>query len=126
MSAKTILKPYRILAAADMSVDIVGPITAIQMTDNIAYQFIFTGAPVGTFNIQVSLDYEPGRSPNSEPANAGHWDNLTITPAMVAAGTDGSIFADLNQLGSAYIRATYTATSGTGSLDIWVTGKSVS
>ena len=126
MSAKTFIKPFKVLTAGDMSQSsLTSAITAVQMVDNISYQFVFTGTPTGTFTIEVSADYEPGRSPNSEPANPGHWDTLPITPALLALGTDGSIFVDLNQMGAPYIRAVYSRTSGTGSVDIFITAKAL-
>lgn len=126
MAAKTFLKPFKVLSSGDMSQDsLTSEITSVQGVDNIAYQFIFTGNPIGVFTIEVSADYAPGTGPNSAPANPGHWDPLPITPAMVAAGTDGSVFVDLNQMGCPYIRAVYTRTSGSGSLDMIITAKAI-
>jgi len=126
MAAKTFIKPFKVLASGDMSqTSLTSEITSIQGVDNIAYQFVFTGTPTGTFTIEVSADYAPGTGPNSEPANSGHWDTLPITPALVAVGADGSVFVDLNQMGAPYIRAVYTKTSGTGSLNIFITAKAI-
>jgi hypothetical protein len=126
MSAKTILKSFKIMSAGDMSQATLTSIpTEITILDDISFQFNFTGTPTGTFNIQVSADYEPGRAPNMEPANAGNWVNLPFSPALSAGGSAGSVFVDIVQTGASYIRATYTKTSGTGSLDILVTGKAI-
>lgn len=125
MAAKSFIKPYKILSAGDMSADIVSSITAIQLLDNIGYQINFTGAPVGTFSVEVSMDYEPGRAPNWEPANAGNWITIPLTTAVVAAGAGNSAFIDLNQLSAPYVRLRYTFSSGTGSLDVFVTAKAV-
>ena len=126
MSAKTFIKPFKVLSSGDMSqASLTSAITAVQMVDNISYQFVFTGTPTGTFTIQVSADYAPGTGPNSEPINPGHWDTLPITPALLALGTDGSIFVDLNQMGCPWIRAVYTKTSGTGTVDMFITAKAI-
>lgn len=100
-------------------------ITAVQMVDNVAYQIDFTGAPVGTFSVQVSINYEPGRGPNSEPANPGTWVDLTLDPAIIASGSPDTAFIDINQTGSAYIRLVYTRTSGSGTLNAMITAKAV-
>jgi hypothetical protein len=126
MAAKTFIKPYKVLSSGDMSQSsLTSSITSIQGVDNVVYQFIFTGTPTGVFTIEVSTDYAPGVGPNSEPANPGHWVTLPVTPALVASGTDGSVFVDLNQMGSPYIRAVYTRTSGTGVLNIIITAKAI-
>lgn len=126
MSAKTFIKPYKIVTDGDMSASITSPVTAVQMVDNIAYQLNFTGAPVGTFSFQVSMDYEPGVGPNSEPRNPGTWITLPVTPAIVASGAPDSAFVDLNQQGTSYVRVVYNRTSGTGTLQVFVTAKSLS
>ena len=126
MAAKTFIKPFKVLHNGDMSQSsLTSAITSVQGVDNIAYQFIFTGTPTGTFTIEVSADYAPGVGPNSAPINAGHWDTLPVTPAMVAAGGDGSVFLDLNQMGCPYIRVKYTRTSGAGVLDVIITAKAI-
>lgn len=109
-----------------MSGSLVSAITAVQTVDNVAYQFNWTGAPVGIFTVEVSMDYEPGRGPNSEPLNPGNWITLPITPSIVASGTPDVAFVDINQTGTSYIRARYTRTSGTGTANIFVTAKSES
>lgn len=126
MAAKTFIKPFNVLLNGDMSqASLTSAITAIQLVDNIAYQMVWTGAPVGTFAFQVSQDYEPGKGPNSEPANPGNWITLPVTPAIIASGSPDIAFVDLNQMGASYCRVVYTKTSGTGTLNIFVTAKAI-
>lgn len=127
MSAKTFIKPFNVLLNGDMSqTTLTSAITATQMVDNIGYQINFTGAPVGTFAFQISQDYEPGRSPNSEPLNAGNWVTIPVSPSIVASGSADSAYVDLNQMSAPYVRVVYTKTSGTGTLNVFVTAKSLS
>ncbi len=100
-------------------------ITATQMVDNIGYQLTWTGSPTGTFAFQISQNYEPGRSPNSEPANAGDWVTLTVSPAITASGSPDTAYVDLNQMSAPYCRVVYTRASGTGTLNIFVTAKAI-
>jgi len=126
MSAKTFIKPFKVLSAGDMSqATLTSAVTATQLVDNIGYQINFTGAPVGIFAVQISQDYEPGRSPNSEPVNAGNWISVPLSPAITAAGSPDSAYIDLNQMSAPYVRIVYTRTSGTGVLNIYVTAKAI-
>lgn len=99
--------------------------TNIQGTDNCGYQVNFTGAPVGTFGIQISQDYQPGTSPNSPPANPGNWISLPLNPAITASGSPDIAYIDLNQMSAPWIRLVYTAISGTGTLNAFVTSKAI-
>lgn len=126
MAAKSFLKPYKVVSAGDMSTaSITSPVTAIQTIDNIGYQLNWTGTPTGTFNIQVSMDYEPGKSPDDKPFNAGTWTTVTLTVPVVASGSADNAYVDLDQLSAPYIRVVYTRTSGSGSLNAFVTGKAI-
>lgn len=109
-----------------MSANILSAVTSIAHLDNVGLQFNFTGAPVGTFNIQVSADYQEDAQGNVQ--NAGNWVTL-VPPALssvpVAAGAPDSIYIDLNQLSSAWIRVQYAFTSGSGTLNAFLTAKMV-
>lgn len=92
-------------------------VTCIAFLDNIGIQLNFTGAPVGAFDIQVSIDYD------KDKGIPGTWLSLPLTPAPSAAGAPGSIYLDLNQLSAPFIRVVYTKTSGTGTLNSFISGK---
>lgn len=94
--------------AGDMSANITGTTIDISMIEHVAHQIIWSGtSPVGTITIQGSLD-----SSNFS----------TISTTAVAANT-GSVLTNIPSVGYPYIRATYTATSGVGTLNITVSGK---
>lgn len=96
-------------------------VTNIQFLDNIGYQFNFTGTPTGTFVIQVSADYAQDNQGNV--TNVGNWIPISFTSPPVASGSPGTIYIDLNELSAPWIQAVYTKTSGTGTLNAYVTGK---
>lgn len=116
---KNFLAPYHAITAGDMSGNItqLTP-TNIQFMDNVAIQLNFTGTPTGSFSIQGSLDYNP-------VTGAGNWVALTLTPSPGASGAAASILIDMNQLSFPWIRVVYTASSGSGILDAWISGKMV-
>src|SRR6185503_13444384 len=84
--------------------------------DNITFQAQWTGNPMGTFAVQVSLDYNPGNPQNGGapggPANAGTWitlpclDESANPPA--ASGAAGQIIFELNQISQPWVRLQYT------------------
>lgn len=97
--------------------------TNIEFMDNIGVQLNFTTSnAVGTFNVQVSMDYN---QINGVVVNAGNWVNLALSPSPVAASANNQIYIDLNQLSAPWIRTIYTAGSGTGLLDGFICGKEI-
>lgn len=126
MSAKTILRPYQVLSAGDMSTSITSAPTNVQMIDNAGYSLSWSGTPVGAFSFQCSADYTPGTFPSDYPVNAGTWTTMTLSANITASGSPDNAYVDLTLLSAPWIRVVYTRTSGSGSLSIWVTGKSES
>lgn len=104
-----------------MGGDVTSSVTNIQFLDNIAYQVNFTGTPVGTFSVEVSVDHAQDSQGNVTVT--GTWNALTLSPTPAASGAAGSAYIDLNQLSAAYVRIKYTRTSGTGTLNGYITGK---
>lgn len=125
MAQKQRIRSYKISSAVSLATSVTSSPTNIEGVDNVGYQINFTGTPTGTFTVEVSADYQPGTSPHEEPINAGNWIALPISPAVTASGAAGSAYIDLNQLSAPWIRIVYTRTSGTGSLDVYVTAKGI-
>jgi hypothetical protein len=109
---KNILKSYQNITSGDMTTTLTSPSTNIQWQDNIGIQFNFTGTPTGNFFVDVSVD-------------AVNWIPLTFSTSPVASGSAGSIYLDLNQLSSPNIRVRYVPTSGSGTLNSFITAKEV-
>lgn len=100
--------------------------TNIKYRDSVAIQLQWTGSPTGTFQVEGSLDYNPGLTQTDGGANPGQWTPLTLTPAPVATGASGGlILLNLNQLAFPWIRVQYTNSAGTGTLTGYISAKSL-
>lgn len=111
MSArKNNLVTYTTLNGGDMTGNLTSAVTDIRWLDNIVFYFSFSGTPTGTFAIEVSPDNVT-------------WYDLALVPSIAATGSGGTHRVSLRQLPDPYIRAKYTATSGTGSLTVLIAGK---
>lgn len=119
---KNILSPVHLIVDGDLSGDLTSNAVHIQYIDNVSIQFVFTGNAVGDFAVEASLDHTEQQG---YVVNAGNWVALPLSPAPVAAGVAGDISIDINQLSAPYIRLTYTSTSGTGTVQAYVSGKAV-
>lgn len=122
MSRKNTLQPIKFVSAGDMSGTITSKAIGIQFLDNIALQFNFTGTPTGTFSVQGSLDHAEYFGTVTK---AGTWNEVTLDPVPAAAGAAGSILINMDQLAFPFLRVVYTAASGTGSLDAYITAKMI-
>lgn len=121
---KLTLKQFQTITSGDMSqASLTSRVTNIQRLDNIGIQLNFTGAPVGTFAVQVSADYNQDTEGNV--TNAGHWVPISLSPSPAASGSAASIYIDLAELSAPWIRVVYTKTSGTGVLNSYITGKMI-
>ncbi len=88
-------------------------------------QFTFTGAPVGSFKIEVSGDISNDYSEVAAAtyADVTRWDPYPdSTVAISAAGT--IVYDIVGEFNAAFIKFTYTRTSGTGSMYGTITKKS--
>lgn len=116
---KSNLLPSKILSAADLSAaTVTSPVSAVNLQDNLLYQAIITGSPVGTLDVQFSSDYNP------KTTNAGTWISLGSTYQATVNGA-GNGMIEINQAPAHYVRVLYTKTSGTGNMDLYVSGKQV-
>jgi hypothetical protein len=124
MSRKNNLRAFQNIVNGDMSqASITSAVTDIQFLDNIGFQFNFTGTPVGTFSIEVSIDY--AQDFNGNVLNAGNWVPVNLMPVPVASGAAGSVYVDLHLVSFPWIRAVYTRTSGSGTLNGFISAKMI-
>ena len=122
MSRKNNLRQFPSIVNGDMSLaSITSAVTNIQFLDNISIQLNFSGSPTGTFAIQVSVDYV--QDDNGNVVTPGNWVAISLPSTPVASGSPGSIVIDLNQLATPWIRVVYTKSSGTGTLNSFISGK---
>lgn len=119
---KSNLRQYRTITDGNMgSATLTSLVTNIQRLDNIGIQINFAGTPTGTFDVQVSADYAQDEFGNV--TNVGNWISLDLTPSPAASGSASQIYIDIAGLSAPWIRVKYTRTSGTGTLNTYVTGK---
>lgn len=121
--AYNLLAPYKFVEAVSMGASITSSAQEVKLQDNVGLQLNWTGSPVGTFSVQVSMDHLQDNLGNI--LVAGNWVTLTLSAAIAAAGSADSAYIDLNQISAPYVRLVYTRTSGTGSLDAFIVAKGV-
>ncbi len=122
-STKRVLEKAQLLTAEDMSVDITSPVFICRFLDNVGIQLDWTGAPVGTFAVQTSTDHEEDNQGNVSVA--GNWITIPLSATITASGSPDDAKIAINQIDGAYLRLVYTATSGTGSLNMFINGKEI-
>ena len=86
--------------------------TNIQYMDRVGVQLSWTGTPTGDFTVEVSNDKVV-------------WNELTLSVAITAAGSADDAFIDA-ETAARFFRVVYTRTSGTGTLQAHIAGKSIS
>lgn len=118
-----LLLPVHAVTNGSMASSIISTVVEIKNQDNIGVQIQWTGVPVGTFSVQVSMNFF--EDINGNIVNPGTWISLPLSPAIAAAGSADSAYVDLNQLSAPYVRVVYTRTSGTGTLNVMINGKGV-
>lgn len=130
---KNNLLKFQSVTNGDMSTSsITSAVTNIQHLDDIGYQFNWSGAPVGRISIQVSIDY--AQDFNGNVSNPGNWVPLVftywngtafVTDTAIPTSVGSPVYLDLALLSSPWIRAVYTRTSGTGTLNAYISAKEV-
>lgn len=111
------LRPIPIITNGDMSTASLTSLPVpIQYEDNIGMQFVWTGAPVGTFAVQVSLDQV-------------NWSTLPpdafVGTYPIPGTTTSPGYLDISLLSAAYIRVVYTRSSGSGTLNVLCVAKGI-
>jgi hypothetical protein len=137
-STKRFLKQFKVITAGAMASTntLTSAVTDITGLDNVGFQFDWTGSPTGTFQIQVSANYNQNDASNGSPTlNAGTWvpvvvtywnGSAYVTSTTIPTSVGSPIYVDCTQLSAPYIRCTYTNISSSGTLtSAIVTGKSI-
>lgn len=106
----------KIITSCDMSTTSCGSLAIdAKYLDNVSVQAIFTGSPVGALSVQVSNDTTTAQ------ANVGTWTDYSGMAYTISAA--GDIVFNMSNVGSRWIRLVYYKTSGTGTLNAYVSGK---
>lgn len=120
---KNTLLKYQTLTSGSMAGNLTSAVTNIQFLDNICMQMNWTTADaVGTFNVQGSADY--AQDDYGNVTTTGNWVSIPAL-ATAAGGASGNALLDMQQLSFPWIRVTYTRTSGSGTANIFISGKQI-
>lgn len=122
MSSRPYLKPFQVITNGSMATSLTSTVTSIGQISQIGYTISWTGAPVGSFDIQVCNNAQFNSS-GAYISGSGSWVSLPLTPAISAAGTADSGYADVIPTSAAFMRLAFTRVSGTGTLNAFVSGK---
>lgn len=121
---------FPIINAGNMATSLTSSVTSIKYLDDVGIQFTWSGAPVGTFSIQVSANYLQDDNGNVRvtgnwvPLTLTYWNGTTwVTDTSIPSSVGSPIYVDLALLSAPWIRAVYTRTSGTGTLTATLTAK---
>lgn len=121
---KNSLPSFQIVLNASMTTTVTSSVVNIEYLDNIGLQANLTGASSanGTLVPQVSIDYSQDN--NGNVLNAGNWVDLPTTAQQpIVAGSPAQTYFNLTELSSPWLRLQYRPTSGTGTLNAFVTAK---
>lgn len=117
-----------VITNGNMATNLQSLITVIPQLSMMSYGISWSGSsPIGTISVQVSNDYFVGA--NGKPSNPGTWTTITFNQNGAAVtqfsvnGNTGTGFLDIDQMGAYAIQLLYTASSGTGLLQVIFNGK---
>lgn len=121
MSTRPIIKPFPVFSSSSMATSLTSPATIISNLSGVGYDIAWTGAPVGTFSVQISNTVT--LNAQGAVATAGSWTTLTLSSSIAAAGSADNAFINLAGVEAYAIRLVYTRSSGTGTLNATISGK---
>jgi hypothetical protein len=102
--------------------------SSIQFVDDIGIELVWTGSPVGNFQVQVSADYDPNQEIAGSwiPLLFTYWNGtLFVTSYSIPTSLASPYYIDIPLTSAPWIRVQYTNTSGTGTLNSFLTAKAV-
>jgi hypothetical protein len=113
MGSKRTLDYSELIVDGDMSATLTSDSTDILNIDRVSYNLSFTTSDaVGTFSVEVSND-------NST------WVTVALDTGVTAASADDEALIDV-ETAARYIRLKYARSSGSGTLQAHIVGKSIS
>lgn len=114
---KLSMPPSIILNAQSLGASFNGTPIYVANADSLVLQINYTGAPVGSLEVQESLDYNPQLA-------TGNFATVTPLTQAIPAAVSPIIIETSAGMGG-YLRFVYTRTSGTGSITIYMSRKRV-
>lgn len=107
--SKKVLTSFALLSNQSMSTSFQSQSTNTQFLDRICYAADWSGSAVGSLIVQGSVDNV-------------HFSNLDMNPIVMNNASDSAVL-DIQTTSIPYVRLSYTATSGAGSLNAFISGK---
>lgn len=122
MSSRPQFNPYPVIVNGSMAGNITSAVTVIQKLSLVSYAVSWTGtSPVGSMDVQVSNDY--AQNVDGSVANAGNWSSIPLSSTPSISGNSNNGFIDIDANAGYAIRIVYTRVSGTGTMNVIVSGK---
>lgn len=123
MSSRPILSPYSVITNASMATSLTSIVTVIQNLSMVSYEVVWSAGstPVGTISVQVSNDYS--QYADGSANNPGNWSDLPLSTTPGITGNTGVGYIDIDANAGYALRLVYTRTSGSGTLNVIVSGK---
>jgi hypothetical protein len=104
-----------------MTAQVISAVTIIQNLSQIGYDISWTGAPTGTFSVQVSNTYTQNGAGIVQ--NPGNWTTLTLSTVPAATGSPGNGYIDIDAMSAYAIRLVWNPTGGAGTLNATICAK---
>ena len=125
-STKNVLSTYQIVTAGSMAANITSTVTSIKYLDTVAFQLNIGSGATGTFDIQSSLDYVQDSQGNVVvPGNWISVKSLFDSITNPAGSASEQLVTSIRALPLEWLRLIYTASSGSGTLNAFITAKSI-
>lgn len=124
---KEVSSQFNILGSTSVTgaTTLTSSVSGIIYRDSIYYHVNYSGAPVGTFNVQVSGDYSPGGPQGPQGSGgprAGNW--TTLVASSVSAASSSPIIFDITPTSLPWSRIQFVGATSSGVLDVWTGAKS--
>jgi hypothetical protein len=114
--------PQPVIVNGDMSGDLISEVTIIDQLRMASYSIVWIGAsPVGNVSVQVSDDYS--LYTDGGVRNPGTWNTLPLSAPTPVSGNFDHGFIDIDCNAGYALRLLYSATSGTGTMNVVLMGK---
>lgn len=123
MSSRPQLEPHLVITNGNLaSASLTSIPTIIQKLSMVSYEAVWSGSsPSGTVSVQVSNTYS--LNTDGSVKNAGDWNDLPLSISPTVSGNTGNGFIDIDAQAGYAVRFVYTRISGTGTLNVTVSGK---
>lgn len=133
MSSRPQFDPYLVINAQSMASSLTSAVTIIQKLSAPSYSYVWSSGstPVGTIAVQISNDYK--QNADGTVKTAGNWTSIyfqlngggTLVNSAPVSGNSGTGFIDVPITGAYAIRTIYTRASGSGTLSATIAAKVV-